>query len=248
VIERAFVQEEGMGRLLREMREARDSLVARGIDVTLFTRKRMDRRQLAITPATLVVGEIPVVETALKQLGIDPPGDDSYPEALRPYLLRRVWQSTVGDVESRFVEGDGHAVFVKPRDRLKRFTGFVAEDTSSLARLASISRRAEVWCAAVVAFRSEHRAYVVDGDVLGVHPYTGDPTLVPDRRVIDEVVAAWTKTGLGARGYGIDFGVLEDGRTALVELNDGYGLGNYGLSSDDYLSLCLARWQQLVTT
>lgn len=71
-------------------RVIRDMVVARGVEVTLFTRKRMERRQLAISPRTLVVGEIPVVETALKQLGVEPPGDDSYPDALHRYLLRRV--------------------------------------------------------------------------------------------------------------------------------------------------------------
>lgn len=56
----------------------------------------------------------------------------------------------------------------------------------------------------------------------------------------------WTATGLAKRGYGIDFGVLDDGRTALVELNDGYALGNYGLAAEAYLALCIARWEQLV--
>lgn len=236
-----------MARLGKEMAEARDALVARGVEVTLFTRKRMERRQLPLTRRTLVVGEIPIVETALKQLGVEVPPDDSYPEVLRPFLLRRVWPSTLGEVETRFFDEDARSVFVKPRDRLKRFTGFVADDASSFARTASVSRRADVWCAEVVRFVSEHRVYVVDGSIVGVHGYAGDRVVAPDRRVIDESIATWTKTGLAARGYGIDFGVLDDGRTSLVELNDGYGLGNYGLSSDDYLALCIARREQLVT-
>lgn len=32
-------------------------------------------------------------------------------------------------------------------------------------------------------------------------------------------------------GYGIDFGVLTDGRTVLGEVNDGYALGSCGLNS-----------------
>lgn len=93
---------------------------------------------------------------------------------------------------------------------------------------------------------SEWRAYVIDGSVIDVLRYEGDAERAPERAVIDEAVRLWSASGHAARGYGIDFGVLEDGRTALVELNDGYGLGNYGLAADRYLDLCIARWEQLV--
>lgn len=33
-----------------------------------------------------------------------------------------------------------------------------------------------------------------------------------------------------ARAYTLNFGVLEDGRTALVEVNDGLSFGCYGLN------------------
>ena len=47
--------------------------------------------------------------------------------------------------------------------------------------------------------------------------------------------------------YGIDFGVLASGATALVEVNDGWALGLYGraLSARDYYRLLRTRWDQL---
>lgn len=245
MIERALIQEQGMGRLLPEMRDARDAALARGLEVTLFVTKRMERRQLPLSPRTLVVGEIPTVEAALRQLGVEPPGDDSYPEPLRPFLLRRVWPSSLGEVEQRYLDGDAEPVFVKPRERLKRFTGLVLDSPSSLAAIGGASRRTPVWCSELVHFLSEWRAYVIDGVVLDVLRYAGDAQRPPDRGTLDEAVRAWTASGRAARGYGIDFGVLDDGRTALVELNDGYGLGSYGFGADRYLDLCIARWEQL---
>lgn len=47
-------------------------------------------------------------------------------------------------------------------------------------------------------------------------------------------------------GYGIDFGVTADRRTLLVEVNDGYALGCYGLQHDLYAQLLSARWSELV--
>ncbi|MFN7976011.1 MAG: ATP-grasp domain-containing protein [Acidobacteriota bacterium] len=52
--------------------------------------------------------------------------------------------------------------------------------------------------------------------------------------------------GRARAGYGIDFGVLADGRTALVEMNDGYGLGSYALDPDLYTDLLVARWEELM--
>ena len=44
----------------------------------------------------------------------------------------------------------------------------------------------------------------------------------------------------------MDFGILEDGRTCLVEVNDGSSLGRYdGINGSDYTDLLIARWNQL---
>lgn len=55
--------------------------------------------------------------------------------------------------------------------------------------------------------------------------------------------------GVGApAGYAADFGVTGDGRTLLVEINDGYPLGCYGLQHNLYAQLLSARWAELVGT
>ena len=233
-----------MGRLEPEMRSAHDELVQRGIPVSLFLHKNLVRGRVALDRHTLVVGEIPSVELALRRLDVEPPGEPGYPDALRPFLLRKVWPSTMHEVRTALDDArDGR--FVKPRDRLKRFTGRVVDGLADLASLHAVSASAPVWCAEVVSFVSEHRVFVIDGAVVGTRCYDGDPSLRPSQIVVHEAIRAWTQTGAAAAGYGIDFGVLDDGRTALVELNDGYGLGSYGLEDAAYLDLLMRRWQQL---
>lgn len=46
-------------------------------------------------------------------------------------------------------------------------------------------------------------------------------------------------------GYALDVEVCEDGRTLLVEVNDGYAVGSYGLVPTIYAALIDARWAQL---
>lgn len=63
-----------------------------------------------------------------------------------------------------------------------------------------------------------------------------------DAAVIEAAVAAFTDA---PNGYAIDFGVTADGRTLLIEVNDGYSVGAYGLFFTDYAKLLAARWAQL---
>lgn len=48
--------------------------------------------------------------------------------------------------------------------------------------------------------------------------------------------------------YGIDFGVTSSGETLLVEVNEGYALGCYGLFPHLYAKLVLTRWAELTGT
>lgn len=63
------------------------------------------------------------------------------------------------------------------------------------------------------------------------------------------VIESAVKDFAGApAGYAADFGVTGDGRTLLVEINDGYSLGCYGLQHNLYAQLLSARWAELVGT
>ncbi|MCP2296618.1 protein of unknown function (DUF4343) [Nocardia amikacinitolerans] len=66
--------------------------------------------------------------------------------------------------------------------------------------------------------------------------------------VVESAVAAYHRSGAAPSAYGIDFGVLANGETALVEANDGYALGAYDLAADRYTELVLRRWSELVET
>ena len=121
MVRRAFIQEQGSGRMEPEMRDLLTQLRAQGVPAETFTSKRLERRQLPLDRETLVAGDVPVVLGALAQLG----------------------------------------------------------------------------------------------------------------------------SGESTAGYGVDFGVLSMGETALVEWNDGFSLGAYGLDKALYTELTVARWNEL---
>lgn len=227
-----------------EMNEAATELERRGISVTRFHAKHLLRRQVPLSRQTLVVGEIHVVESALKQLGVEPPLENCYPEVLRPFMHRRVWPSTLREVTSALITGSLAEVFVKPRGRIKTFTGRMV-DAADVGSIMHHAATMPVWCSEVVSFSSEHRAFVVRGEVKSVRQYGGDAQ-TPDASLIHQCVDALTKAGHAA-AYAVDFGVLRDGRTALLEVNDGYSLGTYGCPPEISVEVLITRWTELVT-
>ncbi|WP_308213005.1 ATP-grasp domain-containing protein [Nocardia amikacinitolerans] len=115
------------------------------------------------------------------------------------------------------------------------------------AALGNVSRRQRVWCSEVVTWVAEFRVYVIDHRVVAVDRYDGDGSAL-DMDVVESAVAAYHRSGTAPSAYGIDFGVLANGETALVEANDGYALGAYDIAADRYTELVLRRWSELVET
>ncbi len=244
-IRQALLQESGNGRLEPEIRDLLDELQQRGIPTHLFTAKRLRRRQLPLALDTLVAGYVDAVQSALRQLRLPVPEPNDYPKSLEPFLHRRVWQSTVGNLMQQLADDSGPAVFAKPKGRMKRFTGRVFESWDDLRSVHGISRRLPVWCSEVVEWRSEYRVYVIRGEVVGIRLYAGESQTPLDEAVVREALRKLHDAGEALAAFGIDFGVLSDGRTALVEMNDGFALGSYGLERGRYTDLILARWSEL---
>ncbi|MCB9687405.1 MAG: ATP-grasp domain-containing protein [Alphaproteobacteria bacterium] len=234
---RALVQESVNGRRSAEFESIERAALARGLVCDRFTMKHLLRGRVPLDRDALVAGDIPTMHTAMRQLGVQAPAPDDYPEILRPWLHRRVWRSTLGEAVGRAASGE--ALFVKPAGALKRFAGFVLAPGGGL--MVGASRRTQVWCSEVVSWRSEFRVFVVGGEVIGKRPYRAGEE--PDG---DVILAAVEALGLDRAAYAIDFGVLEDGTTALVERNDGYGIGSYGLDDGAYLDVLVTRWAQLL--
>ena len=242
---RAFVQEDGGARLGVEEWKLVERLGALGIPVELFTRKQIDRRRLPLDRGSLVAGDVPSVHGALAQLGVERPRTNDYPSCLRHLLHRRLWSSTVRRLKEDLFEGAA-PVFAKPAGGLKRFTGRVFACPDDLDSLEGASSTTAVHYAEPVCWASESRVYVVRGQVVGIRHYSGDPAVQPAEALVAEAVRSLRRSGEATAGYGLDLGVLEDGRTAPVEWNDGYSLGAYGLDAASYTDLILARWAELV--
>lgn len=188
-------------------------------------------------PEVGLVGFVGDVQAALAKMGIPRPAPMDYPEELRPWFHRKIERSTLGAIR-RSVE----PAFIKPVEE-KLFTGFVWRGPGMEAvRIATCADDVEVWVSKPVKFMSEYRCFVMDDEVIGVKHYKGDWSRALDQRSVEAAVKAYRSS---PRAYALDFGVMSNSRTALVEVNDAYALGHYGLMSVLYARLIAARWEEL---
>ncbi len=134
--------------------------------------------------------------------------------------------------------------FIKPADDIKAFTGIIVESEKE-AKLFTNNYHGYVSCQEIVDIESEYRLYYTETrGVLGIKHYLGDPYIVPDENIVALTLLA-AKKNLKEKSFTLDFGIKENGETFLIEVNDGWAIGNYGLSPDLYYSFVKNRWLQL---
>jgi hypothetical protein len=192
-------------------------------------------------PQAIVSGNVGDVWEVLRLLGrpIPPPLD--YPGHLDWLMGRRFEYVTLAQVRA-LVERH----FVKPVQQ-KLFGGFVFDPMDPRSRLAVAAYPEDTLCiiAEEVDFVSEYRCFIRDNAPVGVKHYRGDSFVALDKTTYNKAVKCCK--GRMPAAYSLDLGVTADGRTLLVEANEGYALGSYGLNGLVYARFLEARWMQLVS-
>ena len=215
-----------------------------GYDVRYFRPEELP--ELPLSADTVVVAGMGTMRAAIERVAGRLPPAAGVPASLAPYLGRESWRATLGQVR----DAGKWPVFVKPFEDAKAFTGRVVGSAAELDALRAgrpdfpvLTDDFPLLAQTPVVFRSEWRVFVRRGQALGVSHYAGDPLLFPAAGAIRLALGAYSHA---PAGYSADFGVADDGRTLLVEVNDGYSLGCGALVANLYAELLEARWDEIV--
>ena len=207
-----------------------------------FYKKHLKQGKIKITPNDFIAGEIETMFTAMKKLGIHYEYND-YPKCLHKYLHRKIWESTISDIKTEIYDkGSINPVFIKPKDKLKKFTGFVIKSIDDLGKISNAGDNTKIICSDPVSFVSEYRCPVINGALRDFCFYSGDSNSGIDKGVVQEMVKDFVNS---PKSYCIDVGVLSTGETALIEVNDAISVGIYSMSKELYAELLITRWNEL---
>lgn len=190
-----------------------------------------------IHPGDVVFGQVADMRLVWLKAGIPQPDLICYPEPLRPYLRRKLWRAPA------FPEPTEYPVWAKSVSP-KRVSGGVYYDDHDYGMTMIGIEGDDVWLSDVVDFVSEWRAYVCDGQIVGVGHYKGDASMSPDMSAVQGWIDEWPDR---PAGFGIDVGVLHSTHeTVLIEVNDGWALGYWGGHEACFAETLAARWAEIV--
>ena len=191
---------------------------------------------------SIVVGCIEDTTQWFRNANIPIPGPMTMPEELRKYARREINILPLGDA----LQISRYPFFIKPYSTLKQFWyGIIKCDADKIHFNKDIPLDSTVLISEVVPMDAEYRCYIIDGKIIGVHYYLGDFKLYPDVNLVEKMIEDYTKA---PRAYCIDVAVQkETGNTILVECNDGWSLGNYGLPPKLYVRFLTTRWREIIT-
>lgn len=179
------------------------------------------------------------------------PNIPDYPDSMKQFLGRNIWKDTINNI-SRDEEKWTAGYFVKPT-RSKAFTGKIINSVADLVGCGNHSEDYEVLVSEPLDILAEWRCFIIRDEIIDVRPYG---ILIDksrksycyhyDSRVLMEMLEAFKQWEERPASCSLDICVTKNGRTLLVELNDSFALGCYGLQSLYYAKLISARWSQLL--
>ena len=145
-----YIQAHPDGRFLNANGSAAsEGFRALGYEVRTFVSDELET--LPLSPKSVVVGHIATVWRALEKLGVPQPPYLLTPEPLKPFLGRDEWITRLGAVRRL----ERVAVFIKPLERGKTFSGHVVRAFRDLLETSAWPDELPVLAQTVVTFESE---------------------------------------------------------------------------------------------
>lgn len=237
---RVFIQNDGRGRIAN----MNFSIAFHGFDKLgweIIHTTDIDELNKKITKEDIFIGYVEPTRRILEEFSGNELPELSYPEELKEFLGRQIWKSSYHQI----LRNNEVNIFIKPANENKLFTGRLVRGMKDLIDIGHQEKDIEIWCSEPINFICEARCFVRYGKILDVRNYKGTWKVNLDYSIIEEALEKYENQ---PSGFAMDFGKTNDGRTILVEVNDGYSLGAYGLFPTDYCKLLSARWSQIMGT
>jgi hypothetical protein len=217
-----------------------------GEEIKFYSVADVFTERIPYTEHNIVVGHIDQCRRHIRNItGKEIPNLD-YPRELSKFLGRDIKMGELGDIYKLVTRNESiEPIFVKSFEQ-KQLTGFVCSSFSDFTKhCTGYEMNTKVYISDVLKIRSEYRTYIHKHDIVSSLRYKGDYDKAPSKVVLEEMLYLLRHVNMPI-AYSIDVGILDTGETILIECNDGFALGNYGVNSMKYAEMHRDRWYQLI--
>lgn len=197
-----------------------------------------------VIKTNLFVGSVEFMREVFKRIGKD--------DVRLPYNSDREHEIiTLANAKERALFGE--KIFIKPKE-IKLFTGFVL-DQSFYTCLNGIPDDTLVLAYKPFSseIKSEWRLYVHNNKIADAKNYSGDFATAPYIGFYANLLTIKKSQGRLPEifkqmpcAYTIDIAMMYDGASEIVEFNDMWAIGNYGVSNDLYTRMLMDRYFEIV--
>lgn len=207
-----------------------------------------DLNKVPLSRYNIIVAGTEYTIKRLTDLGIEPPKALHIPAELNEYrfLGRRISYMRFETFRS-LAQRDAlnFPLFIKPEGYAKQFVaGPVSNKENALLFYGHVPDDTDIMLSEVIDIVSEYRCYVLNGELLGIKHYLGDIRQFPDVMDIDNMVSNYKSQ---PKAFALDIGITSRGNTILIECNDAWSLGNYGLNDKQYAHMLAVRWHEMMS-
>jgi hypothetical protein len=224
---------------------SKEPLKALGFEIRAFDGNAMEHTLTNLDldiKYDIIIGSVEATNVFFKACGIETPKYLGYPSELKIFLARYLDDCKFGDLKKIFK----YPYFIKPMNDVKLFTGEVIttdEQLSYLNEYGGVSYETEVFVSAVLPpIASEYRCFVHEDRLVGIQYYLGDFSKYPNVEMIHDMIRCYKTSNCA---YTLDIGVLENGSTVLIEINDMWAIGSYGMDAKTYSLMCVRRMREI---
>lgn len=222
---------------------SRYPLIERGYEIVPFNGEDVDtcfNKYDIDRDNDICIGSVEATVKFFELCGISVPKYLGYPDSLKEFLGRDIIKTTFKDT------GDDYPYFLKPADDVKLFTGDIARNENNKLMFIEwglCNVDTPVYKSELVDFVSEYRVFVSLGEIRGIKHYRGNFKKFIDIPTVEKMVTTYKDC---PSAFTLDVGLTSDNRTLLIEVNDMWAIGSYGLDGKTYAVLCERRMKEIL--
>lgn len=224
-----------------DIQNAIDGFIYLGYEPVGFTKEQIINRTFDYRAENNpFVGSIDTMTILFNNLGKYPEPID-FPESIikTGLLNREITKMKLNDFIEDF-KINKNPRFIKPL-QTKLFDGTVIINETQLNYLNFDN--CDVFVSKPIDIISEHRIYIHNKKAIYSCNYSGDFRINPYFDYVDLLIENYQDQPVA---YTIDIAILRDKSITVVEFNDFWSIGSYGLFSEDYAKMLLDRYNQII--
>jgi hypothetical protein len=162
----------------------------------------------------------------------------------------------LGNINSfdKLIKEHNEGIFVKPLNMTKLFNGSFIENERQFNLLvdSNIESSVPFLYSTHIDILSEYRLWIHKNEILSVKLYLGDTlndnNYFLDKKLVMECIQDFSNITYNKTPelYTLDFAVLKNGKTSLIEINDIFGTGTYGFDNMNFFENYYKRFKQVI--